>query len=337
MRLIALVESPDHVCCRYRLDAFRPYLEAHGRSLETHPWPRHWWDWAATLRLTRRADAVILQRRLPARWQRALLRRASKVLFYDFDDAVFGRDSHAARGFHSTRRLRRFAATCRAADAVIAGNAYLRDAARRWTAAERVHVVPTCIDPGRYPLARHDRPGGNVEMVWLGSSSTLRGLEANRSLLEQLGERIPGLRLKLVCDRFFQLARLSVLPIPWTEIGEAGELAGADVGISWMPDDQWSRGKCGLKVLQYMAAGLPVVANPVGVHVQMVRHGENGYLAETPSQWQEAIERLADDPDLRRRMGAAGRRRVEADYAVPRGAETWLRLLNRFAGRCAAA
>jgi glycosyltransferase involved in cell wall biosynthesis len=337
MRLIALVESPEHVCCRYRLAAFRPHFKAHGHTLEAYPWPRQWWDWAAALRLARRADAVVLQRKLAARWQRSLLRRASRVLIYDFDDAVFGRDSYAARGFHSARRLRRFAGTCGAADAIIAGNAYLRDAAVRSTCCERVHVVPTCVDPGRYSLARHDRRGGNVEMVWLGSSSTLRGLEANRSLLEHLGERSPGLRLKLVCDRFFQLERLPVRAVPWTEIGEANELASADIGISWMPDDGWSRGKCGLKVLQYMAAGLPVVANPVGVHVEMVQHRENGYLAETASQWQDAIGRLADDPDLRRRMGAAGRRRVEADYSVARGALAWLRLLNRLEGKSTAA
>lgn len=336
MQLLALVESPDHVCCRYRLAAFCPHLEAHGHSLETHPWPRHWWDWALTMRRARRAGALVVQRKLPARWQHSLLRHSSRRLIFDFDDAVFGRDSYAARGFHSTRRLRRFARTCQAADAVIAGNSYLRDAAARWTAAERVHVVPTCVDPSRYRLARHEQ-GTGVEMVWLGSSSTLRGLEASRPLLEHLGGHVAGLRLKLVCDRFFQLEHVPVLAVPWTEAGEADALASADIGISWMPDDEWSRGKCGLKVLQYMAAGLPVVANPAGVHREMVRHGENGYLAETTSQWQDAIGWLAQNPDLRRRMGAAGRRHVEADYAVARGAQAWLQILSRLEERSAAA
>jgi glycosyltransferase involved in cell wall biosynthesis len=337
MRLLALVESPDHVCCRYRLAAFRPHLEAHGHYLETTTWPGHWWDWAPALRRARQADAVVVQRKLPARWQRSLLRRVSKYLHFDFDDAIFGRDSYAARGFHSTRRLRRFAGICRAADAVIAGNGYLRDAAARWTAAGRVHVVPTCVEPGQYPLARHERGRDIVQLVWLGSSSTLRGLEAIRSLLEQLGQGVTGLRLKLVCDRFFQLEHLPVEAVRWTETGEAAELASADIGISWMPDDDWSRGKCGLKVLQYMAAGLPVVANPVGVHCEMVRHGESGYLAETATQWKEAIGRLAGDPGLRRRMGATGRRRVEAEYSVTRGAEAWTSILDRLDERSAAA
>jgi glycosyltransferase involved in cell wall biosynthesis len=192
-----------------------------------------------------------------------------------------------------------------------------------------VDVIPTCVDPRLYPLARHVRDKGDAQLVWVGSSSTLRGLEAIEPLLEELGRRIPGLQLKLVCDRFLPLAHLPVVPCRWSEEGEAEALAAADVGISWLPDDLWSRGKCGLKVLQYMAAGLPVVANPVGVQCEMVRHGETGFLAQTPGEWVEAVGRLAHDPDLRRRMGSAGRRRMESDYDVESGAARWLAVFDR--------
>ena len=107
--------------------------------------------------------------------------------------------------------------------------------------------------------------------------------------------------------------------------------AAADIGISWLPNDLWSRGKCGLKVLQYMAAGLPVVANPVGVQGDMVRHGETGFLANTDEEWLEAIGRLARDPVLRQCMGRAGRRRVEAHFSVGTGFASWLSLLGRLA------
>jgi glycosyltransferase involved in cell wall biosynthesis len=169
-----------------------------------------------------------------------------------------------------------------------------------------------------------------VELVWVGSASTLRGLEAARPLLEEVGRRVPGLRLKLVCDSFLRLRHLAVVPCPWSQAAEAADIAAADVGISWLPDDLWSRGKCGLKVLQYMAAGLPVVANPVGVQADLVRSGETGLLARTPAEWADALGRLAADPELRRRLGAAGRRRVEADFSVASGASRWLRLLEGF-------
>jgi glycosyltransferase involved in cell wall biosynthesis len=328
MHWIALVDHPEHVCCRYRLAAFRPFLEQAGHTLELRAMPRRWLARLALFRALRGAS-VIVQRRLLPSWQCLVLRRAARLLLFDFDDAVFLRDSYAARGLHDRRRRRRFVDLMRCADVVIAGNAFLAEHATRWAGSRRVHLIPTCVDPERYPQAEPVRSGGGVELVWVGSSSTLQGLEAIAPLLDEIGRRVPGLCLKLICDRFLQLRDLAVLPCPWTEASEAEEIARADIGISWIPDDDWSRGKCGLKVLQYMAAGLPVIANPVGVQVEMVRHGETGFLAQTPEQWIEAVHRLAHDPALRRRMGRAGRRLVESHYSVTAGTARWLTLMDR--------
>src|SRR5262249_48606479 len=157
-----------------------------------------------------------------------MLRRAVRRLIFDFDDAVFLRDSYAAAGMRSPQRQRRFAGMIRAADAVVAGNVYLSVHASRWTVPERLHVIPTCVDPGRYDPATHDRGGRDVQLVWVGSSSTLRGLEIIRPLLEEIGQRCSQVRLKLICDRFIDLDRLPVLACPWSEAGEAAEIAAAD-------------------------------------------------------------------------------------------------------------
>jgi glycosyltransferase involved in cell wall biosynthesis len=337
VRLTALVESFEHVCCRYRLAAFRSLLEQAGHRLELRPWPRRWCSWLRLERTLRSADVVILQRKLLSSWNLYLLRRAARLLLFDFDDAIFLRDSYSPKGLHSLRRLQRFAATAEMADIIVAGNSYLRDQASRWSSAERIQVIPTCVNPASYRLAEHVGAGEGVELVWIGSSSTLRGLEMIRPVLETLGRHSPGLRLKLVCDRFLNLENLAVVCCTWSEANEAEALAETDIGISWMPDDLWSRGKCGLKVLQYMAAGLPVVANPVGVQVELVQHGETGFLVQTPAQWREAISRLVHDPSLRRRMGQAGRRRVEAEFSVTAGATRWLGLLDGFKSRRLAA
>lgn len=328
MRLTALVESPEHVCCRYRLTAFQPALAAARHSLTLQPLPRHPWGWLRLAPELRQADAVVLQRKLLPAWQLFLLRRASRLLLYDIDDAVFLRDSYAPRGMHSRRRRRRFRAIARAADAVLAGNSFLCEQVRALAAAPAAYA-PTCVDVARYPLASHRASGKGVQLVWIGSSSTLQGLEQVRPLLEEIGQHCPGVRLKLICDRFLSLLYLPVLACPWTEAGEAADLAAADIGISWLPDDLWSRGKCGLKVIQYMAAGLPVVANPVGVQAHLVRHGETGFLVRTPDEWVAAVGRLARDPDLRRRLGQAGRARVAAEFSVAAGAARWLALLER--------
>jgi glycosyltransferase involved in cell wall biosynthesis len=259
------------------------------------------------------------------------------LLLYDVDDAVFLRDSYSPKGLHDAKRLQRFAAMVRASDAVIAGNRFLHDEACRWAGRPSVHIIPSCVDPTLYAMASHRTARKGTQLVWVGSSSTLQGLEVIRPMLEELGRSVPGVRLKLICDRFLQFAHLPVDACPWSEASEGAEIAAADAGISWVPDDLWSRGKCGLKVLQYMAAGLPVVANPVGVHVEMVRHGETGFLAETPVQWVDAVRRLASDPALRHRMGQAGRRLLEEEYSVERGAARWLGLLDGLDRRLARA
>ncbi len=337
MHLIALVEHPDHVCWRYRLAAFRPYLERNGHTLELRRFGRPWWSRLWQLHRLRGAS-VILQRRLLRPLELFLLRRTVKHLIYDVDDALFLRNSYSPKGLEHPGRLRRFAALVGACDAVIAGNSFLAEQARRYAAVDRVHVIPTCVDPQRYRPRQQPAPKERtLELVWVGSASTLQGLEQVRPLLEEIGKSVPGARLKLVCDRFLSLRSLPVVECPWSEAGEAEAIATADVGISWVPDDLWSRGKCGLKVLQYMAAGLPVVTNPVGVHREMVVPGENGYLAESPPEWVEALTRLSWDVALRQRLGQAGRARLEAEYSVEVGAARWLEVLSRLEQRAARA
>ncbi len=328
MRVVALVESADHVCCRYRVAAFRAALADAGHSLDVRPLPTSLLGRLGIGRDLAGADVVILQRKLLPEWAVARLRRRVRRLVFDFDDAVWLRDSYSAKGFGDPRRARRFRAAVAACDLVVAGNDFLAAEAERF-APGRVRVIPTCVEPADYPIAAHaDRPG--VRLVWVGSGSTLRGLERFTPALSAVGRLVPGVRLKLICDRFVKIPDLAVDECVWSGDTEAAEIAAADVGVSWVPDDPWSRGKCGLKVLQYQAAGLPVVANPVGVHTDMVRDGETGFLATAAEEWASAVAQLAAAP-LRRRLGAAGRRQVEARYSVAAGADRWLAALAELA------
>ncbi|MGE5756196.1 MAG: glycosyltransferase family 4 protein [Planctomycetaceae bacterium] len=363
MKALALVDAPDHVCCRYRLRAFEPALHTSGGSLSVQAIARGALGRWRQLGQAGDYDSVILQRKLLPTWQLQRLRRRARHLVFDFDDAVLYRDSYDLRGPSCRRRAARFAAIVRSADAVIAGNDFLADCALRFGASVgRVHVIPTCIDTRRYRPSEHversaekastphpnppprggrenedplpPRGGGlgwggtaegaGLDLVWIGSSSTLQGLELQRPLWERIGREVPGARLRVICDRFPSFEALPVVAVPWSGSTEADALAAGDVGISWIPDDLWSRGKCGLKVLQYQAAGLPVLANPVGVQAEMVVPEVSGLLATTPDEWVEAVRRLATAPALRLRMGRAARASVESRYSVAAWAETFV-------------
>jgi glycosyltransferase involved in cell wall biosynthesis len=317
MKALALVEAPDHVCSRYRIRAFEPALRSAGWTLSIQGLARGAIQRWRQIGRTTGFDAVVLQRKLLPSWQFRALRRRARHLVFDFDDAVLFRDSYDPRGPYSRRRQERFSLTVRHADAVVAGNDFLADCALRAGARpDRVRVIPTCIDTSRYAgLPSRPSPGG-LELVWIGSSSTLQGLERQRSLWERLGREVPGVRLRLICDRFLAFDELPVVPVPWDPSKEAAELSAGDVGVTWVPDDLWSRGKCGLKVLQYQAAGLPVLANPVGVHPEMVEPDVTGFLPATEGEWVRAARVLAADAALRRRMGCAARARVESGYSV---------------------
>jgi len=324
MRIVALVASPDHVCARYRIVAFRSFLENAGHRFTIQVLPRYLLTRWSLGRDALEADVVIVQRRLLSTWQLRILRRQVRRLVFDFDDAVFLRDSYDRRGLHCEHRQQEFAAMIRAADAVVAGNDWLRDQALRWRGPAGVHVIPTCVNPRLYPLAGQEDHADVVRLAWIGSSSTLQGLVRIQPVLERLGQTYPGLRLQLICDKTLPLQSLPVAFRPWSQATEARDLADAHIGISWLPDDKWSQGKCGLKVLQYMAAGLPVVANPVGVQPILVKPGITGFCADSAEAWVAAVGQLVRDAALRRQLGLAGRRVVEQEYDVERGARLWL-------------
>lgn len=321
--VLALIEGADHVCYRYRIRAFGPFLEAMGCRITPLPLAKGLPERLGQLRRARAFDAVVLQRRLLSTWETAWLRRHARRLIFDYDDAVMYRDSYHPKGLNDPRRLRRFQAIARSADVLIAGNAFLADRPRALGVSPgRVVVVPTCVDPDRYPIKEHRE--GPIRLVWIGSSSTLQSLESQRSMWDEVGRRFPDLTLRIIADRFPDLGALKIEPVRWQEATEADSIVGGDIGINFAPDDDWSRGKCGLKILQYQACGLPVITDRVGVHPLMVQDGETGFLIDSTEDILAAIERLVQDRALRADLGRAGREQIERDYAPECWAETVL-------------
>jgi hypothetical protein len=322
MKVLALVEDPHGACYRYRWKAHAAALSERGFQLEAVAWGKSWQRVKAIVAAAR-ADIVVLQRRLLPLWQLAVLRRAARTLVYDFDDALFRRDSYSRKTQRNTIRLARFSATVRAADAVVAGNEYLRQFAASQTDgrnhADRVYCIPTCIEPDWYSPAEHRSSGAAARFVWIGQASMLPSLQAAQAQLSAAARQLGGMQLDVICSELPSLPGIDTALRKWSTSTETTDLAQGDIGISWLPDDLWSLGKCGLKVLQYMAAGLPVIANPVGIQCELVEHGRTGFLAETPDEWAQAAVTLAENPWLRRQMGQKARARVRHSFA----AESW--------------
>ena len=240
----------------------------------------------------------------------------------DFDDAWFHRyDIHRFRTVRAALGGK-LDAVMRRASVVCAGNDYIADHARR-AGASRVEIVPTVVDVERYVVASRRSPGP-FTIGWIGTPLTAGYLDAVAPALRAV-VGASSLRLCAVGAAPFRLDGVEVQTPPWSEDSEAAVISQFDVGVMPLPDSPWERGKCGYKLIQYMASGKPVIASPVGVNKTLVREGENGFLAGDLSSWTTALVALRDDPERCSSMGAAGRRLVARSYdlrvELPRLAE----------------
>jgi glycosyltransferase involved in cell wall biosynthesis len=261
---------------------------------------------------------------LPAWIEKGLLSGARYSL--DYDDAVFHNydlHSHAiVRGLLGRRIDRLMGSAC----LVTAGNEYLAQRARA-AGARRVEIIPTVIDLDRYAPRKVGTDATRPTVVWIGSPSTVRYLSLIAKPLAELSARLP-FRLRVIGGHI-DLPGVDVEYVAWSEDREAPAIAACDVGVMPLNDSPWERGKCGYKLIQYMACGLPVVASPVGVNAQIVNEGVNGFLADGSSEWRDHLEVLISDATTRRDMGQAGRLMVEEKYSVQAIAPRLAVLLNQ--------
>ena len=299
------------------------YLNPGGRASRRAAFLATWKARRVDLERLAGFDAVFVQKGvfpgLYAGFESRIARRRPMV--FDFDDAIWLPREGGSPLLRLVHRERAVQEILRRAAAVVAGNDYLADYARRFNRA--VTVVPSAIDVGRYSLvsAHHSNTPSLQSPAppligWMGSSTTLPYLKPLRPVFQRL-----GVNPRVIGSGDPSALGFDVDFRPWRLETESAELAQLSIGIAPLPDTPWEHGKCGVKLLQYMAAGIPVVASPVGVHNRIVRHGVNGFLARNEAEWIDGLSRLISDADLRARLGAAGRQTVEQDYALPRAAE----------------
>lgn len=243
-----------------------------------------------------------------------LVRWAAKRMLYDIDDLVFlGHSSAANRWIEVLKGRRKMLYLMGAAEHVIVCTPHLDDFVRQYN--RRTTDISSTIDTERYRPSNPYSNEGDLTLGWSGSHSTAPYLHLLDDVLRELSEEV-GVRLRVIGDPAFDIEGVEVEAMAWSEPTEVGDLSAIDIGLYPLPDEEWVLGKSGLKALQYMALGIPVVATDIGAARRIIEHGTNGFLVGTDEEWVRTIRRLAEDPELRRRVGEAGRRTVEERFSV---------------------
>lgn len=356
-RLLFLTPNPiESASERYRIHQFVPYLEHAGFECKIRPFAdRELFQAVQTSRMSsqlfhapfsslRRAvdvytapryDMVVIHREafpfFCPRVERMVLRRHSRVVF-SLDDAIYaGHRDTPNKKYPLIYKLKYGPGVnevlAKSAH-VIAGSRTLAEHARQFN--PQVSVIPTVVDTNRYAYRAPSAPVEPVMIGWMGTRSTSPYLFDIAAVLRQLGEVFrEKIGFRMYGDPQLQLPVPNCEARPFSLESELDDLRSIDIGIMPLPDNEWTRGKCAFKAIQYMALGIPTVSSPVGMASEIIKHNVNGLLASTSGDWFEALARLIRDADLRRRLAEEGRKTIEAYYSLGVWAPRFADLLDQ--------
>lgn len=306
-RVLVISNNPNRASFRQRIGVYIDGLRAKGVLVDVVKLPSNQLSRFRLFKNCAYYDAVFVHKKRFNPFDARVFGHYARKVIYDFDDAIMYDDKRPDRV--GGKRGRDFSRTAKLADVVIAGNDYLAAHAGRYT--DNIHVLPTGLNVGDYEVQSLRGDDGKVRLVWIGSRSTLMYLEGIREVLEEVGRRFDNVVLRIICDAFFEMENMEVEKVEWSLERQGECLCESDIGLAPLPDNKFTRGKCGFKILQYAAAGLPVVASGVGVNREFTKDGVRGFLAGSSSQWIEKLAELIENKDLRRQMGDAGREWVK--------------------------
>lgn len=241
--------------------------------------------------------------------------KSNAKLIYDFDDSIWLMDtSNANKKWEWMKSTKKTGKIISLSDLVFAGNNYLLKYAENFNS--NVKVIPTTINTKIFQRKLEYSNNDRVCIGWSGSITTIKHFEEATGILKKVKKKYgDNVYFKVLGDDTYQNKELNIKGIPWTSASEIDVISSFDIGIMPLPDNQWVKGKCGLKGLSYMSLEVPTIMSAVGVNSEIINDGENGYLATNAEEWIEKISSLIDSFDLRKSMGALGRKTVEERYS----------------------
>ena len=305
-KLLIVSNNPERASFRQRMAVYIDVLKSNGIDCEVKQLPSGILSRRKLFLKAKEFDGVFLHKKILNSIDAHYLKKYAKKIIYDFDDAIMFDDKHPEKPH--LKRLNSFRRTAVLADLVIAGNIYLAEHAKKFNS--NVEIIPTGLDTKIFNEIAKKTSDRKIRLVWTGSRPTLPNLKEIAPALEEISSRFNNVALRIISDEFIDLQNIPVEKQQWSLETEPAELVNSDIGLAPLADNNFTRGKCGFKILQYQAAGLPVVASPVGVNAELIRNGINGFLAITIDDWIEKISSLIANEPLRAQMGPATRQSV---------------------------
>ncbi len=358
MKILFLIPYPLHQAPsqRFRFEQYFAILKSKGHQIRTqsflsasnwqlffrpgHPFQKLWILLIGYLKriyaigIAPSFDFIFIHRETaplgPPIFEWILAKILLKKIIYDFDDAIWLTDRVSEPALLNFLKWRsKVKSICRWSYKVSCGNDYLKN----FTLPCNPKAIynPTTIDdeanhnPSRYHPKKID---GQVVIGWTGSHSTLKYLQGIELVLQKIESQFSSVSFLVIADQAPELQLNRLTFVKWNANTEVEDLLNLDIGIMPLPDDEWAKGKCGFKALQYMALQIPTVASPVGVNVEIIKHGENGLLASSEEEWTLALQKLIEDKILRDQLGENGQQTVIKNYSVASNSSTFLSLFE---------
>lgn len=325
MKVLMLTVGPrSRASARYRAFMYIPHLSSSGHDVSvltpakkpSNPVSRlfsRYLEERNILYSAKSSEIIFIQKRLFREAFIAKLKAVCNKMIFDFDDIVHStHDNHWSKSTN-TKMRKRFEFTCRSASLVIAGNSYLYNTASKFNT--NIKILPTTVDTQKYPIKKHHN-SKNITIGWIGQPNNFDALQEISSVFSKIHSTYPSTNLLIISKGIPDLPDITINSIDWSENTETNSLQNIDIGIMPMSNNEWSKGKCGLKAIQYMAAGIPVVCSKIGANIEIVRDNTDGFLVSNKNEWFLKLEKLITDAELREELGKSGRKRTQQHYDI---------------------
>ena len=355
MRILFWVPYPtEGASNRYRVEQYLPYLKAVGMDYSLRPFwssaaykllykkghyfKKGYYFIAGTLRRIwdvlsiSKYEIVFIHREaypIGGAFFETWVSILKKPLIFDFDDAIFLTSSSKPNSFiERFKNPIKTAKVIKLSSHIIAGNDYLANFAGKYN--HRVSVIPTPIDTDKYlPLKSKNNEKKEVVIGWIGSITTASFLNILKNVFIVLSYRFPAIKFKIVGAEFNGSEKLDVINKVWRLNEEINDLQDFDIGIMPVPDNEWTKGKCGFKAILYMSMGIPCICSPVGMNKQIISDGINGFLSFSEKEWIEKLSILIKNPEERREIGIRGRKTVKEHYSLAVNIPKYLAVIKK--------